>query len=421
MNKKDELYIIKGFITGIHKEYILKLKTSDFKDKDNKTLFSQLKSMHITNSLFNEDDGQLNIANVTAITKKRPSDLLNGTYNIDIVKHYALIEELIKDRIVNAALKFSAGNITESDLKDEITEVFAELKQDKTKIPENIGEYMVCKLYDDIAASHNSKRIPFGFVELDNLTAGMAGGQLITIAGRTGTGKSALALQIALNAAAMNKRVIYISAEMSKMEFAQRIVQQKIGIPSHRIKAGDLATDDLRMINAFVDKKELDNLFIIDNVKNFDKINALVKESKPDLVIIDQLSLIELGISVSGIRERYIYLTRKFKNMARENNIPVIELAQLSRIEREVIPQLNSLKESGSIEEDSDVVLLLHKFAYEGYEEHAARCFDKFSNPDIYKKNGYIPYMLNVPKQRSGSTGRIPMLFKPEKVRFFDV
>lgn len=253
MNKKDELYIIKGFITGIHKEYILKLKTSDFKDKDNKTLFSQLKSMHITNSLFNEDDGRLNIANVTAITKKRPSDLLNGTYNIDIVKHYALIEELIKDRIVNAALKFSAGNITESDLKDEITEVFAELKQDKTKIPENIGEYMVCKLYDDIAASHNSKRIPFGFVELDNLTAGMAGGQLITIAGRTGTGKSALALQIALNAAAMNKRVIYISAEMSKMELAQRIVQQKIGIPPHRIKAGDLATDDLRMIYAFVD------------------------------------------------------------------------------------------------------------------------------------------------------------------------
>lgn len=421
MNKKDELYIIKGFITGIHKEYILKLKTSDFKDKDNKTLFSQLKSMHITNSLFNEDDGRLNIANVTAITKKRPSDLLNGTYNIDIVKHYALIEELIKDRAVNAALKFSAGNITESDLKDEITEIFAELKQDKTKIPENIGEYMVCKLYDDIVASHSSKRIPFGFVELDNLTVGMAGGQLITIAGRTGTGKSALALQIALNAAAMNKRVIYISAEMSKMELAQRIVQQKIGIPPHRIKAGDLTTDDLRMINAFVDKKELDNLFIVDNVKNFDKINALVKESKPDLVIIDQLSLIELGINVSSIRERYIHLTRKFKNMAKENNIPVIELAQLSRIEREVIPQLNSLKESGSIEEDSDVVLLLHKFAYEGYEEHAARCFDKFSNPDIYKKNGYIPYMLNVPKQRSGSTGRIPMLFKPEKVRFFDV
>lgn len=421
MNKTDELFIIKGFITGIHKEYILKLETSDFKDKDNKTLFGQLKSIHNTNSLFNEDNGRLNIANATAATGKRPSDLLSGTENIDRAKHYALIEELLKNRITNAAIKFSAGNITESDLKDQITKIFGELKQDKTEIPENIGEYMVCQLYDDIAASHNSKRIPFGFVGLDNLTSGMAGGQLITIAGRTGTGKSAFALQIALNAAAMDKKVMYVSAEMSKMELAQRIVQQKIGVPPHRIKMGDLTTDDLRMINAFIDKKELDSLFIIDSVKNFDKINALVKESKPDLVIIDQLSLIEIGISAGSIRERYIYLTRKFKYMAKENNIPVIELAQLNRIEREEIPQLNGLKESSNIAEDSDVVLLLHKFAYEGYEEHAARCFDEFSNPDIYKKNGYIPYMLNVPKQRSGSTGRIPMLFKPEKVQFFDV
>lgn len=418
MDKSNERYIVKGFLNGLHTDYISSIDIEDFSSKETGQIFEHLKILDSADTLFS--DGLINIKRVASATGMTVSKLLRGTENIDPVKHYALIEELIKSRVDRAAKRYTSGEIVIDELMDTISNAEKLLKADTGEELQNMGEFLALDFSEAILSAYKNKRIFYGFPALDTMTAGMSAGQLITIAGRTGTGKSAFALQIALNASAAGQKTLYFSHEMCKREFAERIIQQKMRITSDRIKTGRLTKDDYGIINASVDSKKFDNLFVIDSTRHFKDMRKYIEKYKPDLVIVDQLSLIDPDHHTNSIRERYIYLTRELKNIARKYNIPIIELAQLNRIEAHVLPQLYHLKESGSIEEDSDVVILLHKFAgYPDSKEHAAKVFDEFSDPEAY--NGYVPYMLRIAKQRSGPTGKLPFLFNPKRVQFTGV
>lgn len=416
MDKSNERYIVKGFLNGLHTDYISSIETEDFSSKEISRIFEHLKILDSADALFS--DGLINIKKVAAATGLTVSQLLKGTENIDLIRHYALIEELIRSRVDRAAKRYTSGEIVIDELMDTISNAEKLLKADNGEGLQNMGEFLALDFSEALLSAYTNRRIYYGFPALDTMTAGMSAGQLITIAGRTGTGKSALALQMALNASAAGNKTLYFSLEMCQREFAERIIQQKMGIASDRIKTGRLTKDDYGIINASVDSKRFNNLFVIDSTKHFKDMRKYIEKYKPDLVIVDQLSLIDPDHHTNSIRERYIYLTRELKNMARKYNIPIIELAQLNRIEAHVLPQLYHLKESGSIEEDSDVVILLHKFAgYSDSKKHAAELFDKFSDPNAYV--GYVPYMVRIAKQRSGATGILPFLFNPEKVQFF--
>ena len=254
-----------------------------------------------------------------------------------------------------------------------------------------------------------------GFYELDSFTQGFQKSDLIIIAGRPSMGKTALSLNIGLNIIKnLGLPVVFFSLEMSKEQLIYRLLTTETSISSIRLKTGNLYKDDWLKLNEII--QNLSNLpLFIDDTPNptIQDIKMKIKkvifeQNQIGLVVIDYLQLMQNSKFKTENRSQELsQITRSLKNIAREFQVPIIALSQLSRnVENRnnKRPILSDLRESGSIEQDADVVLMLYRESY-------------YNSNSITIDNSV---QLIIAKQRNGPVGTIDLQFDPKLMRFSD-
>ncbi len=275
--------------------------------------------------------------------------------------------------------------------------------------------------YEKFAEIHEAKEeekmkgVPTGFQTLDARLSGLQPSDLIIIASRPGMGKTCLALNIAQNASIKYGKVVGIfSLEMSKEQLVDRLFSSMLGVDSWKLQKGKLEDSDFQRMGPIMDELNKARIFIDDTVSSSihelrAKARRLQMEHGLDLLIVDYLQLMSTGSKAyAGNRVQEISeISRSLKALGRELHVPVIAASQLSRaVESRPgnIPQLSDLRESGSIEQDADIVLMMYR--EDMYEEDS----DHPGLTDIY-----------IRKHRNGPTGRVELMFKKEQMRFYDV
>lgn len=256
--------------------------------------------------------------------------------------------------------------------------------------------------------------LPSGFYDLDKATAGFHEGELIIIAARPGMGKTAFALNIATNAAFQTDKAIAIfNLEMSAEQLVNRMISSVGQIEGDKLKTGMMANSDWKKYNEAISQLADTNIYIEDNASiTAPEIRAKCRrlansEQGLGLIIIDYLQLVTTGGRTESRQVEVADISRAFKTLAMELKVPVIALAQLSRnAERSETkqPRLADLRESGSIEQDADLVLFINRADY--YEAKSG------------SKVNIVPADLIIAKHRKGSTGLINLLFELNKSSF---
>lgn len=256
--------------------------------------------------------------------------------------------------------------------------------------------------------------LPTGFYDLDKTTAGLHEGELIIIAARPGMGKTAFALNVATNAAFQTDKAIAIfNLEMSAEQLVNRMISSVGQIEGEKLKTGIMNNNDWKKYNEAISQLGDTNIYIEDNAGiTAPEIRAKCRrlansERGLGLVVIDYLQLVTTGGRTESRQVEVSDISRSFKTLAMELKVPVIALAQLSRnAERSETkqPRLADLRESGSIEQDADIVLFINRADY--YEA-------KTDN-----KVNIVPAELIIAKHRKGSTGLINLLFELDKSSF---
>ena len=254
-----------------------------------------------------------------------------------------------------------------------------------------------------------------GFYDLDRVTAGLHGGELIILAARPGMGKTAFALNIATNAAmSTDKAVAIFNLEMSAEQLVNRMISSVGQIEGEKLKTGMLNDNDWKRYTEAMSELADTNIYIEDDASvTAPEIKAKCRRlaSSPKglaLVVIDYLQLVTTGGRVESRQVEVSEISRAFKTMAMELKVPVIALAQLSRnAERRESnqPRLADLRESGSIEQDADLVLFLNRQDY-------------FETKTAENKSNIVPVDVIIAKHRRGSTGLFQILFELNKSCF---
>ena len=254
--------------------------------------------------------------------------------------------------------------------------------------------------------------VPTGFIDLDNKTAGLHNSEFIIVAARPAMGKSAFAINIATHAAIKAKVPVAIfNLEMSKEQIGNRILCSEALVDSNKVRTGQIEDDDWMKLAAALGELTDAPIYIDDTAGlNITEIRAKCRKIKIEkdigLVVIDYLQLISgSGNKKIGSREQEIAeISRSLKILAKELDIPVVALSQLSRSaekREDKRPMLSDLRESGSIEQDADIVMFLYR--------------DDYYNEDSEKKN--VAEVI-IAKQRSGSTGTVELAWLPSYTKF---
>ncbi len=256
--------------------------------------------------------------------------------------------------------------------------------------------------------------IPSGYEELDKKLAGFQPSNLIILAARPALGKTSFALNIAANVAIKNKfSVGFFSLEMSKEELVDRLLVGVADIDAWRLKTGRLSDEDYQKITEAMGELSEAPIFIDDTpgvsiLEMRAKARKLKARNDLKLLIVDYLQLADAGRRFDSRVQEVSFVSQGLKNLARELKIPVIAISQLSRaVEQRGTkkPQLSDLRESGSIEQDADVVLFLYQ------EEESEDLLDQ--NKRLIK--------VSIAKHRNGPIGEIDLLFRGDRVRFYSV
>lgn len=245
---------------------------------------------------------------------------------------------------------------------------------------------------------------------LNNLTGGIRRDELTTIAARPAVGKSAFGLQIAMGAQSSGEKVLYFPLEMSATNTYLRMLINKGFIDSRQAKNGNVTDEGLALGLDYIDRVyKTRNFQVYEGQSNLQKIESVIKKEKPYLVVIDQLTQMRANERFGSVRERFSYMTSNLKAIALREHIAIILLCQLNRLATESVPTMAQLKESGSIEEDSDNIILLHNLTA-----------DQVSNPDSVDWQNERPMLCNLAKQREGEVGEFVMMFKPSRFTFYE-
>lgn len=249
--------------------------------------------------------------------------------------------------------------------------------------------------------------IETGFKRLDNLTLGLHPSELTILAARPAQGKSAMALTIARNVALQGTPVALFSLEMGRSQLMDRLLMQQSGLAGDKVRGGVLTADEMQTATAALTALRSLPIYIDDSaglstLELRQKVRKLVYKQGVRLIIVDYLQLMTTPVSSHATRENEVSkISRALKTLAQELRVPIIALSQLNReMERgaEVRePRLSDLRESGAIEQDADMVLMLHDSPHKHFPEER---------------------MLILAKQRSGATGNILLSFKKEIAKF---
>ncbi|MBC7232109.1 MAG: replicative DNA helicase [Chloroflexi bacterium] len=351
------------------------------------------------------------------------TSLINSVPTSIHVEHYARIVErtAILRRLIEASGKIAALAYEEAEDVDEVVDRAEQILFDVSQRRISRGltpiKRILTEYYDRIEYLHQHQGemvgLPTGFIDLDRLLGGLQRSDLIIVAGRPGMGKSSFGMTLAHNAALKHNAVVaFFSLEMSAEQLVQRLIAGETGISSQRLRIGDIrdiewdkfvkATGTLAEIAIFIDDTPSPSPMEIRT-----KCRRLAAEYGLDLVIIDYLQLMRSGVRSENRVQEISYISRALKALARELNVPVVAMSQLSRAvesRQDKRPILSDLRESGSIEQDSDVVIFIYR--------------DEMYNENTDRKN--IADIL-VSKHRNGPTGQISLRFVSEQTKFVDL
>ncbi|NWG20022.1 MAG: replicative DNA helicase [Chloroflexi bacterium] len=336
-------------------------------------------------------------------------------YYARIVERTALLRRLIAAGGKIAALGYEEQHDLETTL-DRAEQTLFEVSQRRTKQDfVHIGQ-VIDAYYEQInyLQEHRGEVVglPTGFRDLDQITGGLQRSDLIILAARPGVGKTSLIMSIAYNIATQYQGTVGIfSLEMSRDQLVQRLLSMDTTIDTHRLRLGQLREDEMERVIGAMGRLAATPIYIEDtaglsimDVRS--RARRLQAQAGVDLIIIDYLQLMQ-GRRTDNRVQEVSEISRGLKALARELNVPVIALSQLSRaVEGRTshVPMLSDLRESGSIEQDADIVMFIYR------EE----LYD--SNTD---KKGIAE--IHIAKHRNGPVGVVPMRFDPSTTRFMDL
>lgn len=317
----------------------------------------------------------------------------------DSIKALALQEDLTIER-VTADAEAALFAVTELNVRKDIL-----------PMPEAVADY-----FDRIEhlMQHPDEPLgtPTGFRDLDEMMGGLQKSDLLIFAGRPGMGKTSFLLSVALNAAKYGARILIFTMEMGADQIIQRLVSMETGINTQKLRLGQLTPQEWTKFVQATGRMTNLQIFIDDSpamtpLQMRTKCRRLQHEFGLDLVIVDYIQLMSAGSGYENNRVQEIsYISRALKELARELNVPLFSAAQLSRAveqRQDKRPQLSDLRESGSLEQDADIVAFLYRDAV--YNNAA-------ENPNAAE--------IIVAKHRNGPTGIINLHFEPTLTKFAD-
>lgn len=327
-------------------------------------------------------------------------------------------------RLVAASREIGELAINESDdvvnIVDAAEKRLFAVAQEYNKVAFSPLRDVLTESFDRIDELHKDKGklrgVPTGFASLDHKLAGLQASDLIVLGARPSMGKTALALNIARHAAVKSRVSVGIfSLEMSKEQLVDRLLAMEAGVDSWKLRTGHLAEADFPKLAGAMDTLAGAKIYVDDNasisvMEMRARARRLQVETGLDLLVVDYLQLMEGnrgGHSVDNRVQEISEISRSLKALARELRIPVLAVSQLSRLVESRpgnIPQLSDLRESGSIEQDADVVLFLYR--------------DEYYNKDTEKQ--HVADVL-IKKHRNGPTGEVELFFSADRQKFTDL
>jgi len=353
-------------------------------------------------------------------------ELINQIPNLVYLEEYL---RLVKDKFLRRSLiklgyqAINSGYITniplEKTLNDFENQLFNLTNQIKTQKVSTSAE-LLNTIFLDLKAKSMKPTLPglsSGFYELDSFTQGFQKSDLIIVAGRPSMGKTAFALTLGLNTIKTSKLpILFFSLEMSKEQIMYRLLAMETNINQMRLRSGKLYRNDWVKLNKVI--KIISKLpFFVDDTPDLSiqdirsKIKTIrFEQTQIGLVVIDYLQLMQNSkFKLENRVQELSQITRSLKNIAREFDVPIIALSQLSRnVENRVDkkPILSDLRESGSIEQDADLVLMLYR--------------NKYYNQKSEEEEGLDLTDLIIAKQRNGPTGTTKLKFDEKRTKFLN-
>ena len=342
----------------------------------------------------------------------------NIDYYIDIVREKALRRKLIEVSTSITTSAFEEDSDTNEMIDNAEKNIFSVTKARKAGEFKVISEVLknTQQRIEDLAKNDKEiTGISTGFYDFDKLTSGLHENELIIVAARPAMGKTAFAVNLAVNAAINSKKnVALFNLEMSAEQLAMRMISANGSIEQNKLKTGKLEHNDWKKVNEAISELSDINLFIEDaSGINVSEIRAKCRRLAAQgpglgLVVIDYLQLIEGSSKYAGNRQQEVSeISRSLKTMAMELKVPVIALAQLSRsveLRENKRPIMSDLRESGSIEQDADIVAFLYR--------------DDYYNKSAQEQTNISITELIIGKHRNGNTGTIELLFERDKSNF---
>ncbi len=352
---------------------------------------------------------------LTELTEIVPSSANIFEY-AQIVKNKAVLRKLIKswneivalgyqeDTPINELLEKSEKslfNVTQTFIKNKlvhITDILTQRYEEFAEVHEN----------PELVKQH---RLQTGFRGMDHKLTGLKWWDMVIVAARPSMGKTALALNLAQNIGCNKKSVAIFSLEMSKEQLTDRMIASAMGIDSWKLQKWELEDSEFAKIGEAMEKLSEADIYIDDSaawnlVDLKSKARRLKMESQLDLIIIDYLQLMTNGNSNNRVQE-VSEISRGIKSLARELDVPIIALSQLSRAVEsrpDKRPVLSDLRESGSIEQDADIVMMIYREDY----------YDEFS-----ERKGMTDIFIR--KNRNGPIGSVQLMFQKNNQKFVEV
>jgi replicative DNA helicase len=400
----------------------------DFYDKRHATIFDGMMRLY-------ERHKPVDLLTLTdELKRKSELEIVGGsayltelTNYVPTAAHAEAYAELVAQKAVRRRLIKASGDISELGYDEETTtqellekaeaELFSvsdqSLKQDLVSL-----ESILTDSFDRLEELHRNKGalrgIRTGYRDLDNMTAGLQRSDLIILAARPAMGKTTLVTNLAYNVATIAKQpVLFFSLEMSKEQLVDRMLADASGVDSWSIRTGNLSDEDFSKLSEAMGEMAEAPIFIDDTpglsvLEMRTKARRAAHEQPLGLIIVDYLQLMQATGRSDGNRVQEVSeISRGLKLLARELNVPVIALSQLSRSvesRESKKPMLSDLRESGSIEQDADIVMFIYREAY--------------YNPDTERENVTD---LIIAKHRNGPVGNVELYFHPERLRFMSL
>ena len=404
------------------------LREDDFYREDNKAIYAAILNLYnrsepidiitlkaelVSNGKFDSVGG---LEYLAGLPEKVPTTSNVDKY-IKIVEEKSVLRRLIKTANDIIELGYDPMQEVEDIMDGAEKKIFDIMQKRNQKGYSSIKDVLV-DTFTQLEQLYNQKQhvtgVPTGFADLDYKTAGLHESDLVLIAARPAMGKSAFALNIASYAATRaNVPVALFSLEMSKEQMVNRILCSEAMVDSNKVRTGKIEDDDWAKLAGALGTLSEAPIYIDDTpgisvMEIRAKCRKMKLEKNIGLVVIDYLQLVQASNNKRGSREQEISeISRSLKILAKEINVPVIALSQLSRAPEQRPdhrPMLSDLRESGAIEQDADIVMFLYR--------------DDYYNEDSEKKN--IAEVI-IAKHRGGSTGTVELLWLGNYTKFANI